>query len=457
MRRAFVGAVAMLVLALAAAGCTAAGPGAAPTPASSTTSPSASGSSGSSAPPVPVTLRFAVYGDAQTVDVYRSLADAYTALHPEVTIVLQHSRDRLAAAQRLDRQFAHGRAPDVFLAGHQQMPELVAKLRVHPVDQLLEKRGVLFGDNYQRVGLEAFSADSALQCMPHDVSPLVVFYNKRLLRPRTLARPGEDPVTVDNGWTWEQFATAARRLSHGDVKGVYLPPELETLLPLVRSAGADLVDDDRAPSTLTLSDGGARAALERVLQVARDPQLTPSPDELSRHDPVRLFEDGRIGMLVGTRRLVPKLREATGLRFDVFPLPSLGKPRTITEMTGYCIAAHTPHLEQAADFLTYATSTEGEKITARLGGIVPANLPALHSDAFLQPGSEPRHAGVFSDTLQRADAPPFVPGWPVLEQQLQPLLDKLFYAPVLNLDRLLPRMDRRSRTVLAPPSPSPAS
>jgi hypothetical protein len=36
------------------------------------------------------------------------------------------------------------------------------------------------------------------------------------------------------------------------------------------------------------------------------------------------------------------------------------------------------------------------------------------------------------------------------------MLDTMFYAPKVDLDRLLPRMDRRSRAILAPPSSSPA-
>ena len=38
-----------------------------------------------------------------------------------------------------------------------------------------------FGDGYTRNGLEAFSVDAALQCMPLDVSPLVVYFNPRLI------------------------------------------------------------------------------------------------------------------------------------------------------------------------------------------------------------------------------------------------------------------------------------
>ena len=34
-------------------------------------------------------------------------------------------------------------------------------------------------------------------------------------------------------------------MSADGVKGVYLPPRLTTLTPLLRSAGADIVDDPR--------------------------------------------------------------------------------------------------------------------------------------------------------------------------------------------------------------------
>ena len=57
-----------------------------------------------------------------------------------------------------------------------------------------------FGDNYERLGLEAFAADAALQCMPNDVSPYVVFYNKRLLACRDAWRlPGETAADPETG------------------------------------------------------------------------------------------------------------------------------------------------------------------------------------------------------------------------------------------------------------------
>jgi multiple sugar transport system substrate-binding protein len=406
----------------------------------------------------PVTLRFAVYGDAQTVATYERLADAWTDQHPDVKVVVSHQPDAAHAAEHLQQQYDAGDPPDVFLVDHEQLPTLVAQGRVQPVDELLEQRGVLFGDTFARIGLEGFSADSALQCMPHDVSPLVTFYNTRLLDPRTLATQDTPAPSAEDGWTWDQLTTAAQRIAHGGVKGVYVDPTLATLLPLVRSAGADLVDDDRLPTTLTTSDEGSRQALARILALARNPAVAPSRAQLRRHSALEMFEDGRLGMMFGTRRLVPKLRETPGLHFDVLPLPSLGKPRTVASMDGYCIAARSAHVPQAADFLAFASGPQGSRITTDFGGVVPANLSALHSDAFAEPGSDPRHDAVFAESLRHAEALPFVPGWPQLEKDTDPLLAKLVHGRKASLVPLTEAIDARSRQVLTaasvPPSPS---
>jgi multiple sugar transport system substrate-binding protein len=429
-------------------GCTPSEPSGSPSPEPSSppSSPSATASAA-----VPVTLRFGVYGAPAELASYNKLARIYSVEHPEVTIEVQASRDLATAAQRLDQGFADGTAPDVFLMDHDLLPSYVRAGQVQPVDQLLEERDVLFGDNYTRLALEAFSADSALQCMPHDVSPLVVFYNTAMLHPRRLVTDDDqEPPSIENGWTWPQFALAAQQMSGDGVKGFYLPPTLETLAALVRSAGDDIVDDERLPTTLTFADDGTREALEEILAVARDTRLTPTPEQLQRQDAVTRFENGRLGMLVGTHDLVPRLREADGLSFDVFPLPNLGRPRTVAEMSGYCISAESAHVPAAADFLAFATSPEGARLTTANGSAVPVNLPVLHSDLFAQPGQQPANVQVFTDGVRRSTPMPFVPAWPEVVRGAQPLLGRLFHDPVLDLDRLLPRIDQRSEALLAP-------
>ena len=184
-------------------------------------SPSESASTPSSSADVPVTLRFAVYGGPQEVASYRRVARAFTRTEPNVTVDVDVLPGADAAARTLDGEFRSGRAPDLFLTDAARLPQLVAERRVRPVDELLEARGVEFGDHYERLGLEAFAANASLQCMPDDVSPYVVYYNPALLQPSSLALPGQPTPEPDvSGWSWAQFRRAVHAAPISTASGI---------------------------------------------------------------------------------------------------------------------------------------------------------------------------------------------------------------------------------------------
>ena len=455
-RRAVSGAVATLAGCLVVAGCTpGAGPDDAPSPAAS--SPATADGSPSASSTGPITLRLSVYGDAALRRAWDKLALAFTNDHPQVEVVVEKARSEEESAAKVQRQIAAGDPPDVFVASNARVAGLAAADQVQPVDQLLEQRGIEFGDSYQRLGLEAFSAEQALQCMPYDVSPLVVFYHPGLVPFRRLIEPGEEPLTPETGWTWDQFAKAARLMSGDGVKGAYVAPELSTtLMALVRSAGDDIVDDPRDATTLTLADNGTRSALEEILGVVRDKRITPTPAQLERRDAFHQFTHEQIGMILGTKAMVPKLRKVEDLDFDVFPLPRLARDVTTADVNALCLSAGSEHQEAAADLIAFASQEDGAAVLAESGAVVPAHLPTLNSLSFTQPGTKPDSVLVFDNAVRMSTTTPFVTAWPALERAMDPEVEKMFYDPVLNLDALLPRLDARSQQIMAPVAePSP--
>ena len=437
----------LLAAAMLVTGCTAGDdPEPAPSPSASPTS-----SDATTAEPEPVTLELGVYGDAPLRAAWRQIAEAYTAAYPHVTVEVTARRTAERALEDRADEALTGELPDVFLVPSEAAPALSETDVVAPVDELLAERGIVFGDTYVRLGLEAFSAEQRLQCMPVDVSPEVVLYRSDLLPLRRITEPDEEPVTAETGWTWEQFTQAARLMAGPGVRGVHVEPRLATLMALVRSDGADLVDDPRDATTLTFSEDGARAALEEILDVLREPRLTPTPQQLEKSDALTRFAEGRLGMLFATRAVVPELSGA-GVEFDVLPLPRLGRARTAADVTGLCLSASGEHQEAAADFLAWATAEDGAAILAETGAVVPAHVPTLNSPAYLRTGTSPQNAQVFVDAVARAEVHPYVPGWPDVMEAVQSELDELFYAPVIDLDTLLPRIDEQSREILDPAS-----
>jgi len=224
----------------------------------------------------------------------------------------------------------------------------------------------------------------------------------------------------------------------------------------VRSAGDDVVDDPRAASTLTLADDGTRAALEEILSVVRDRRITPTQEQLARRDALTRFAHEELGMMVGTREMVPRLRKTASFGFDVFPLPRLARSVTVADVNALCLSADTDHVDAAADLIAYASGDRGAAILAESGAVVPAHLPTLNSVSFTQPGEQPESVLVFDEAVRRGTVTPFVSGWPTLEKTMTTELDDLWYDPLLDLDTLLPRLDAESRSLLAPPVTPPA-
>jgi multiple sugar transport system substrate-binding protein len=444
--RALVGVVAVAVL---AAGC------------SSTDDPPASDTSErpSPSPSGPTAITFAVYGSQPVLDAYSEIAARYTLEHPDTKVVVQPypTHDEAMAAFRAAS--AQGDPPDLFLMDHDDLHGLTTDKAVRRVDDLLTEREVDFGDGYTRNGLEAFSSDAALQCMPSDVSPLVVYYNPQLIELESIAEPGRRPVTQEDGWSLDEFAAGALQARRPGVRGLYVTPDLEQVAPFVWSGGGDVVDDVDDPTRLTLSEEASAGSVERLLEVVRDPALTFDQAALRKRSALERFKAGKLGMILGFRDLTPVLRAQPGLVFDVMPLPKLSSGATIATMSGLCISSESDQTTRAADFLTEVISNEGAGTLAATGYVMPANLDVVNDEVFLQSGQNPLHADVFGREVRDTRQLPNSPRWPAVRSAAARQLVQLFYQPViLPLQERLEAIDQASVPLFDPsqaPSPSP--
>lgn len=413
----------------------------------------------SPSPSGPAVITFAVYGPKPVLDAYAEVAASYTLEHPGTKVEVQQYADHDAAMAAFRASSAKGDPPDLFLMDRDDLAGLTEDDAVRRVDDLLAAREVDFGDGYTRNGLEAFSVDAALQCMPLDVSPLVVYFNPRLIELDRIAEPGRRPVTQRDGWSLEEFARAAQQPRRPGVRGFYIAPDLEQVAPFVWSGGGEIVDDVDEPTSLTLSEGSSAGAMEELLEPVRDPALTFSQAALRKRSAIERFKAGKLGMILGYRDLTPELRAVPKLIFDVMPLPRVGRGATIATTSGLCISSQTEETERAADFLTEVISDEGASTLAATGYVMPANLDVLNDDVFLQSGERPLHADVFAREVRDTRLLPSTPQWPAVKAAAGRQLTDLFYQPViLPLQERLEAIDEASVPLFDPaPAPSPSN
>jgi multiple sugar transport system substrate-binding protein len=444
------GVAVLTAAALALAGCDSGGAEPGPTLRSESTRPS---------PRTAIT--FGVYGEKPVRAAFEGVVDTYNANSEDSTIRLRTwaSHDEMVKDLKETPEGTTPQMPDVFMASRSDLAWLQAKGLTQPVDEMLDERGVDFGDVYSRDALEAFSSDNRLQCMPYGVSPQVVFYNQALVDLDRMAARGLDVPPEDHRrFSWDQFVAAAKfaaRPARG-TKGVSIDPTLTGIAPFVYSGGGNLFNDDQDPTSTAFAGDGTQGALETALQVLRDPKLTLTQDQLAKRSALEWFEQGKVGMIVGSRELVPQLRKVPGLSFDVLPIPSIEGQATIGDITALCIAKDAESPATAADFMVYASGTDAVSQVARVGYLQPANQEVAFSDDFLQPGQMPATGTVFNESVTRMVIPPLLDVWDELEEAVEPYLQQMFYTePTIDLPLIGSEIDSVSQPILSPPTASP--
>jgi multiple sugar transport system substrate-binding protein len=375
-----------------------------------------------------VTIRFQVSGEAEETAVYQTVAEAFKDEHPEVEVKLTEIAEKDEHLQKLTTAFAGGDAPEVFLINFREYSQFVVRGAIEPIGPHLDQAGIDTSDYYEQP-IEAFTYDGELQCMPQNISSLVVYYNKRLFKRAGIERPSDD-------WTWDEFRVIAEQLTGGDVRGVGIDPDIIRISPFIWSNGGDVVDDLDAPTTFTLDQPEAREALEFLVGLAQD-GLIPTEEELAAQDPETRFVTGKLAMLLSSRRETPVFRESLDLKWDVLPVPVADEPSTILHSDAYCISSGSESLEAVLDFVGFAAGENGQTLTALAGRTVPSLRSVATSGAFLDPSQPPRHSQVFLDSIPVMQRTPVIPTWPEIEDVSTEILTRAFYEDDYTIDEAL--------------------
>ena len=381
-------------------------------------------------------IRLQVSGEVEELAIYETLVTAFEQDHPGIDVKLIGVADKDDHLAKLTTAFATGDPPEVFLINFREYSQYVAQGAIEPVEPFLEDAGVSL-DNYFPQPIEAFTLGGELQCMPQNVSSLVVYYNRTLFKTAGLERPSND-------WGWEDFRATARSLTKGQVKGLGIEPNVIRIAPFVWSNGGELVDDNDAPSRFTLDEPKARQALEYIVSLVRDDKVVPTAQEVAAQDLETRFSAGKLGMLLSSRKDTPVFREVAGLNFDVAPLPSSGQRAGILHSDAYCIAAGSEAADDAWTFIEFATGEPGKTITALGGRTVPSLMKVARSSAFLDPVQRPRHSEVFLEGIDFIRRTPVIPTWPEIEDEAEEILTRAFYEEGYTIDDALTDLEDRT-------------
>ncbi len=308
---------------------------------------------------------------------------AFQAKFPNIKVVPEIYPDNYT--QALLASIAAGNPPDVFLLDAPYMPTFTERgvpLNIKPYLRVL---GVNIEEYYPNV-LEVFtSPDGKLFGLPKGFTPMVVYYNKKLLKQAGLSEPNDD-------WTWNDFLKMAQAMTKdldGDGKidqyGAYVGKFFYQMCPKIWSYGGEIISPDYKTVAGYLNSPQTIEAVQFFVDLMKKYKVAPEPDTVSALGGLgNMLYTNRIGFyisghwsLFGMRKYI----EEGTLEIGVVRLPRgpyAKSSQTVIYATAWSVIAGTKNPREALQFVAWLAGAEGQKrevLEARieLSGHIPTN------------------------------------------------------------------------------------
>ena len=388
-----------------------------------------------------------VAGDPEEIDAYRAVVAGFNDAQGAVDAELTPFAERDDLILRLSTSIAGGQPPDLFLMNYRFYGQFASRGALEPVAPYLEESDAFSEADFFETAMTPFRWDGEQMCMPQNVSSLVVYYNDDLFEDAGVELPRD-------GWGWDDMVAAAKKLTRDrdddgtvDIYGLGVDPEIIRVAPFIWSNGGRLVDDEASPTGFSL-DGSAVAALDTFFDLRSVHGVTPTDEEAEAEDFESRFLNGRLGMLMESRRVVPTLRTITDFGWDVVGIPTLGSPASILHSDAYCMTAGSDAKDEAWRFMEFALGPEGQRIASEAGRTVPSLRSIAESDAFLDPDALPANGQAFLDQIPYLRSVPTISTWPEIEDAANGLLEEAYYAGGSALEVAV-ELETRTRDLFA--------
>lgn len=372
-------------------------------------------------------VSFMVFGDPDEIQGFRNVISAYEEKQPDVNVELIEASDRDDLLARLSTSFAGGTPPDLFLLNYRYYGQYAARDVLEPVEERVEGSDVFEPDDFYEEAMEPFRFGGELTCLPQNVSSLVVYYNKNLFEKAGAPVP-------EAGWTWDDMVATAKKLTkdtNGDGKvdqyGLGVESVIIRLAPFVWSNGGEIVDDHENPTQFTLDTPEAQNAMADFFELHLVDEVIPSEEEVESEDDETRFLNGRLGMILESRRATPTFRSIEDFDWDVAALPQHAQEGSILHADGYCMTRASENKDAGWSFMEYALGPEGAPIVAASGRTVPSLKEVAESDAFLDPSAKPANSQVWLDAIPSIRSVPAISTWPEIEDAVEPMFEEAMY------------------------------
>ena len=354
-------------------------------------------------------IEFATWGSESEIKILKPMLEEFERENPEIKVDLMHIPQNYF--QKIHLLFASNTAPDVIFINNLYLP-LYSDAGV--LEDLTEHKEFEY-EKYFPKSIESMKYKGKIYAVPRDVSNLVFFYNKDLFNKNKTSYPREN-------WILADLLNTAQKLTNNKTFGISFDEKPLYFLPyMLYFGGWGANDSANYFSQDILAKSENKKGLEFYANLRTKYHVAPKKEEIGSATMAQMFLQGKIGIYLSGRWMVPKIREEAKFDWDVVEFPKT----MFMDSSGWSIAKKSNHKKEAIKLVLYLSSEKNSKRFAKSGLIVPARMDSAYSGDFLD-GKKPKNAKAFLNTAQKSVPTPVTVNYNEILDDLQKKTEYLF-------------------------------
>ena len=270
-------------------------------------------------------ISFSSWGSITETQIINDLICDYEKLHPNIKIKFIHIPQNYF--QKIHLLFASSTAPDVIFINNLYLPVYA--------EQLEDLTGIIDKNSFYEQSIKALSYKNKLLAVPRDISNFVFYYNKDIT--------GD----LSNDWKFEDFTILIKNTTTPQHYGVSYERDIYTASPYLL--------------TLGYKDG-------LTFYKNLEGKYAPTPSQIGSSTLAQMFIDGKLGLYLSGRWMMPKIKEKAKFPFGTVVFPGI----VSADASGWAVSKKSKNKEAAIDFVKYMSSKESIDFITDTGIIIPA-------------------------------------------------------------------------------------
>ena len=286
-------------------------------------------------------ITFSSWGSVTETKILNDIINQYELENPNVKINFIHIPQNYF--QKLHLLIASSQTPDVMFLNNLYLPFYQKEL--DNLSQYIDK------NKYNSKSIEIFSENQILYAVPRDISTLVFYRNKNIIKK-----------------TPKNLKELKSLLEGIKPYGISYERNLYFMLPYIITFDEDIFHPQKSLEFYKSLEGN----------------YAPTPSQIGSVTLAQMFLDKKIGLYLSGRWLYPKIKEKADFDWDIIPF--CGK--VPMDASGWGVAKNSKHKKEAIKCVQYLSSKEVIDKFTQTGLIIPARLDSFENvenkEAFIE-------------------------------------------------------------------------